>query len=417
MAGTRTRPGGSGTSGRGGKTGGGGRGNGPNGPNGPTDRPVTLAQVAQRAGVSPQTVSNALNSPELLAPLTLERVRRAISDLDYRPHQAARALRTRSSRLIGYGVTPTPDGVSGPVMEHFLRAFSRSANASGYRVILFTAPVGAEHEPDCYADLLKEQPVDGFVLTHTYRGDRRPAWLRQRGVPFVAFGRPWSAASGKSATSGTPVASAGDWVDVDGAHGTAAAVDHLVSLGHRRIAFLGWPKGSGVGDDRADGWRTAMRRHGLSIRGLRAYAVNEVDAAREAVAPLLRHGTGAGTTARRATRTASRTTAVVAASDTLALGCYRALLDDGRAPGRDVAVVGFDDSSAAALISPSLSSLRQPLAEVGRACTRLLLDRIKDPDGEPGQVLLNPELIVRESSGPAVGEGEGAGERVEEGGR
>ncbi|MFE2939134.1 LacI family DNA-binding transcriptional regulator [Streptomyces sp. NPDC059255] len=347
---------------------------------GHAERPPTLAQVAQRAGVSPQTVSNALNSPHLLAPLTLERVRRAIAELDYRPHQAARALRTRSSKLIGYGVHPTPDGVSGPVMDHFLHAFSRSANEAGYRVLLFTAPAGAEREPDCYAELLREQPVDGFVLTHTYRGDRRPDWLRRRAIPFVAFGRPWSTRP------------AGDWADVDGAHGTSAAVDHLVALGHRRIAFLGWPRGSGVGDDRAGGWRTAMRRHGLSARGLRAYAVNDVDAARDAVAPLLAAGT----------------TAVVAVSDTLALGCYRALLDSGRTPGRDVAVVGFDDSSAAALLTPGLSSLCQPLPEVGRACTRLLLARIKDPQGTPEQVLLPPELVVRESSAYGPGGG-GAG--------
>ncbi|MFJ7997222.1 LacI family DNA-binding transcriptional regulator [Streptomyces sp. NPDC096310] len=334
------------------------------------DRPPTLAQVAQRAGVSPQTVSNALNAPELLAPPTLERVRRAIAELDYRPHQAARALRTRSSKLIGYGVHPMTHGDSGPVMDHFLHAFSRSANEAGYRVLLFTAPAGAEHEPDCYAELLREQPVDGFVLTHTFRGDRRPDWLRGRGVPFVAFGRPWSARP------------AGDWVDVDGAHGTSAAVDHLVALGHRRIALLGWPKGSGVGDDRAGGWREAMRRHGLPVRGLRASAANEVGAARDAVAPLLSAGT----------------TAVVAVSDTLALGCYRALLESGRTPGRDVAVVGFDDSSAAGLLTPGLTSLRQPLPEVGRACTRLLLARIKEPRGAPEQVLLTPSLVVRESS-------------------
>ncbi|MFB6981808.1 LacI family DNA-binding transcriptional regulator [Streptomyces scopuliridis] len=334
------------------------------------DKPATLALVAQRAGVSPQTVSNALNSPDLLAPQTLERVQRAIAELDYRPHQAARSLRTRTSRLIGYGVQATPDGVSGPVMEHFLRAFSDSANEAGYRVLLFAAPADAADEPDCYAELLREQSVDAFVLSNTYRGDPRPGWLRKRDIPFVAFGRPWSTRS------------VGDWVDVDGAHGTAAAVDHLVALGHRRIAFLGWPRGSGVGDDRARGWRDAMRRHGLSIRDLRVTARDDVDAARDAVARLFPAGT----------------TAVVTASDTLALGCYRALRGSGHHPGRDVAVVGFDDSSAAALLSPSLSSLRQPLEEVGRACTRLLLTRIADPGGTTEHVLLAPELIVRESS-------------------
>ncbi|AXG77742.1 LacI family DNA-binding transcriptional regulator [Streptomyces paludis] len=338
------------------------------------DRPPTLALVAQRAGVSPQTVSNALNSPELLATETLERVRRAITELDYRPHQAARLLRTRSSLLIGYGVQPTPDGVARPVMEHFLHALSDSAHRAGYRVLLFAVPAAVKDEPDCYAELLRERSVDAFVIGNTYRGDPRPDWLRKRDIPFVSFGRPWAARE------------QGDWVDVDGAHGTGAAVDHLAALGHRRIAFLGWPRGSGTGDDRARGWREAMARHALPVRGLRAASRDDVEAAREAIGPLLDRGV----------------TAVVTASDTLALGCYRALLDSGRTPGRDVAVVGFDDSAAAAMLAPALSTVRQPLEEAGRSCTRLLLARIKDPAAEPEQVLLTPELVVRDSSGGGV---------------
>lgn len=336
---------------------------------GPRKGSVTLALVAQRAGVSVQTVSNALNSPGLLAPRTLKRVQEAISELDYRPHQAARSLRTRSSRLIGYGIQPQPNGLSTPVLDDFLHALSDSADKAGYRVLLFAAPIGADDEADRYDELLREHSVDAFVLSGTYRGDRRPGWLHKRGIPFVAFGRSWSARD------------TGDWVDVDGAHGTAAAVDHLVAAGHRQIAFLGWPRGSGVGDDRAQGWREAMRRHELPVRDLRVSSLNDVDAARDAVGRVL-----------------AKATAVVAASDTLALGCYRALRDSGRSPGQDVAVVGFDDSPAAGLLSPSLSSVRQPLEEVGRACTRQLMSRINDPQADPEHVLLTPELIVRESS-------------------
>ncbi len=340
---------------------------------GPGSGAATLAQVAQRAGVSRQTVSNALNTPQLLAPDTLVRVRRAVEELDYRPHQAARSLRTRSSRLIGYGVQPAPSGISTQVLDRFLHALSEAADQAGHRVLLFAAPAGTPDETDRYAELLRDHSVDGFVLSNTYRGDRRPVWLERQKIPFTAFGR-WSAGG------------IGDWVDVDGALGTGMAVDHLVGLGHRRIAFLGWPRGSGVGDDRARGWREAALRHGLPVRGLRLSTVDDVDAARDTVRPLF----------------PSRATAVVAASDTLALGCYRALRDAGLVPGRDVAVVGFDDSPAAGLLSPSLTSLHQPLEEVGRACTRLLLKRIKNPQAEPERLLLPPELVVRESSGTAV---------------
>ncbi|WP_329366702.1 LacI family DNA-binding transcriptional regulator [Streptomyces sp. NBC_00669] len=341
-------------------------------------KPVTLAMVAQRAGVSAQTVSNALNSPGLLAGETLERVRRAIADLDYRPSQAARSLRTRSSRLIGYGLAPTPPTISTFVADRFLHALSDSADRAGYRVLLFAAPFGTEDEQERYDQLVRDHSVDAFVLSNTHRGDRRPGWLAKWEIPYVAFGRSWAARD------------AGDWVDVDGAHGTSEAVDHLVAAGHRRIGLLGWPRGSGVGDDRARGWREAMERHDLPVRGLRRFAEDDAKAAQEAVAPLLDNGNGV--------------TAVVAVSDTLALGVYRALRERGRTPGTDVAVVGFDDSPAAALLSPSLSSLHQPLEEVGRACTRLLVNRIENPRADPQQLLLAPELVARESSAPHPGE-------------
>ncbi|KIF66529.1 transcriptional regulator [Streptomyces sp. AcH 505] len=334
--------------------------------------PVTLAMVAKRAGVSPQTVSNALNSPDLLRPETLDRVLRTIEEMGYRPHRAAQTLRTRSSKLIGYAIRPAP-GLSAPVMDRFLHALSQTADAAGYRILLFAWPADGEGGGlPGYEELIDQHSVDGFVLSGTDRGDRRQAWLEKRDVPFVGFGRMWS---------GRQV---GDWVDVDGASGTDAAVEHLVGLGHRRIAFLGWPRGSGVGDDRAEGWQRAMRRHGLPVRGRRAQSVDDIASAQAVAGPLIDGGA----------------TAVVAASDMLALGCYHALRERGAVPGRDVAVVGFDDSPTAALISPGLSTLAQPTEAVGRECVRLLLARMASPGRDPERVLLEPSLVVRDSTPP-----------------
>ncbi|MCZ7431351.1 LacI family DNA-binding transcriptional regulator [Streptomyces sp. WMMC1477] len=335
--------------------------------------PVTLATVARRAGVSPQTVSNAINSPDMLRPETLERVRHAIDAMGYRPSRAAQTLRTRSSKLIGYGIQPVP--ASSPVLDRFLHALSQAADEAGYRILLFAAPPGGP-TLEGYGELLDQHEVDGFVLSGTEHGDPRQAWLAKRGAPFVGFGRMWS---------GRQI---GDWVDVDGAFGTDAAVEHLVSLGHRRIAFLGWERGSSAaGDDRAEGWRRALRRHGLPVRGRRAQSVNDVDAARTAVKPLLDAGA----------------TAVVAASDMLALGCYQALRERGAVPGRDVAVFGFDDSPTAEILSPGLASVAQPLEDVGRECVRLLLARIAAPDAAPERLLLEPTLITRDSVCPPGG--------------
>ncbi|MEV7358464.1 MULTISPECIES: LacI family DNA-binding transcriptional regulator [unclassified Kitasatospora] len=333
-----------------------------------TGSAATLEMVAARAGVGRQTVSNAINSPELLRPQTLERVQRAIDELGYRPHRAAQALKTRASRLIGYGIRSSSTGVPTPVLDQFLHSLSEAADQAGYRVVLFAVAPG-DDELTSYQQLLDEHGADGFVLSGTDRGDRRQGWLHERGVPYVAFGRTWS---------GRDV---GDWVDVDGSAGTSAAVRHLAGLGHRKIGFLGWPKGSGVGDDRARGWQSAMRELGLPARGRRAESPDDQASATEAAERLL--ATGA--------------TAVVTASDTLALGWYQALRRDGRAPGPDAAVIGFDDSPVAPLLFPSLSSLAQPLDAVGRECMRLLLERLGDRHRPTEHVLLEPELVLRES--------------------
>ncbi|MFC4496517.1 LacI family DNA-binding transcriptional regulator [Streptomyces ovatisporus] len=332
---------------------------------------VTMAMVARRAGVSTQTVSNALNTPELLRPETLERVRRAVDEMGYRPHRAARSLRTRASRLIGFGIEPA--GPGNLVLDRFLHALSETADAAGYRLLLFAAGSG-QRELAAYEELLGEHGVDAFVLSNTAHGDPRQRWLDERGIPFVAFGRMWSEHD------------VGDWVDVDGAAGTEAAVNRLAAEGHRRIGFLGWPPGSGSGDDRAEGWRRALLAHGLEP-GHRADCLDDVGAAARAVQPLLDAGV----------------TAVVAASDTLALGCYRAVVNAGGTPGREVSVVGFDDSPAASFLSPGLSSVAQPLSDVGREAMRLVLARMSDPAKPPERVLLPPALVVRASLGPPFG--------------
>jgi DNA-binding LacI/PurR family transcriptional regulator len=333
-----------------------------------------MAMVARRAGVSTQTVSNALNTPELLRAETLERVRQAVDEMGYRPHRAARSLRTRASMLIGFGIEPTGPGTT-TVLDRFLHALSETADAAGYRLLLFAAGSGRQRGLGAYEELLSEHGVDAFVLSSTEHGDPRQAWLEERGIPFVAFGRMWSEQE------------IGDWVDVDGAAGTEAAVRRLVAEGHERIGFLGWPRGSGSGDDRAEGWERAMRSEGLDVAGRRVESVDDAGSAARAVQPLLDAGV----------------TAVVAASDTLALGCYRAVTNAGGTPGSDVSVVGFDDSSVAPLLSPGLASVAQPLGDVGREAMRLLLARMADPAKPPERVLLRPALVVRASLGAASG--------------
>ena len=333
------------------------------------ERP-TLMTVAHAAGVSRQTVSNVLNAPDRVQALTRDRVQSVIDELGYRPSLAARQLRTRRSRTLGLRMEPERDGINGTVLDRFLHAVVACAQESGYRVLLYVADDDTA-ETHAHAELLDTAQVDAFVLTSTHHGDPRTAWLTGRGVAFSVFGRPW----------GEP-APVHAWVDVDGAAGTRAATEHLLANGHRRIAFVGWPPGSGVGDDRRAGWRQALVAEGLDPA---AHDVPEqrcpdgVDAGEQAARSLL-----SGATA---------PTALVCASDSLALGA----LPLARAAG--CAVVGFDDTPVAAAVG--LSSVRQPLAEAARAALGHVLDELETP-GRPPQVdLLAPELVVRaSSSGP-----------------
>lgn len=331
--------------------------------------PPTLADVAAVAGVSPQTVSNALNTPGLLRPDTLARVRTAVAELGYTPNRAARNLRTRSSDVVGLQVTPAREGTAEATPDRFVHTLVESCRSAGLHVLLF-AP-----DPDDpvrgYDELVRSTAVDAFVVTETFRSNPQATWLAEHGIPFVAFGRPWEPAHEHT------------WVDVHGAAGTRAATRHLVERGHRRIAWVGWHRGSRLGDDRREGWKQEMAAHGFSRAGLGARVEDSVASGREAATVLL------GEVA---------PTAFVCASDTLAMGVLHALADRGLAPGRDVAVVGYDDSQAAHVVPGGLTTVRQPLEEVAVEVVRGLRGVLARSRQVREGVLLEPTLVVRGSS-------------------
>lgn len=338
----------------------------------------TLESVAREAAVSRQTVSNVLHAPHLVSDKTRQRVEAVITRTGYRPVRAAQTLRTRRSFLIAVGLNAAAaqDRVPedrGHLLHGFLQALTESAQLRGYRILLFTAGID-DAEIGSYEGLLGEYDLDGFVLTGTHAGDKRTAWLERRAIPFVTFGRPWGAAASHS------------WVDVDGASGTRAATRHLIGLGHRSIAFLGWPEGSGSGEDRLAGWAAACREAALPTGALVLRMQNSFAAGRSACAELL--------------LAESPPTAFVCVSDVIALGAWSELTARGLLPaGNRPAVIGFDDSAAAALVG--LTSVRQPLAGVASACLDCL-QKLQAPPGAseaaPDMVLLQPELILRRSA-------------------
>ncbi|MDP4506821.1 LacI family DNA-binding transcriptional regulator [Nonomuraea turcica] len=351
---------------------------------------VTIMDVARAAGVSRQTVSNTLNSPEVVREETRRHVLDVIERLGYRANQAARQMRTGRSRLIAIRIDPGGDGISGSVLDTFLHGLTESAARAGYRVLLYTA-ADDRSEIAAFEDLLGSYEPDAFVLTATHHDDLRTSWLLERGLPFVAFGRPWSDLPGARHP----------WVDVDGAAGTEAATRRLLAAGHRRIGFIGWPPGSGVGDDRRAGWARTMAQHGPAPDGRgRASAdatapdgrsTASADAmALEGLSRAVEDGVESGERAARDLLAADPgVTALVCASDSLALGALNT-------PGRRVAVIGFDDTPAAR--AAGLTSVRQPLAEAAAACVELLTRTLGHAAAPAEHVLLEPSLTVRRSA-------------------
>ncbi len=324
----------------------------------PDGRP-TLMSLARELGLSRQTISNVLNKPEVVTEATRLRVLAAIEATGYRPSAAARALRTQRSMAIALRLYPVGDGVNGALMDRFIHRVTEYAQQRGYRVSLFSAS-GAEEEVRLLSELHHDLSIDAAVLTDTFADDPRPGLLARRGIPFVAFGRPWGEADATHS-----------WVDVDGRAGTLAATTHLRSLGHERIGYIG-PAASGTSQDRREGWREGLEGSGLDPQAWQCPVVHDsaragADAAREL------HGRGA--------------TALVCGSDALAFGAVTAL----HRGGADVPVIGFDDTPVARALG--ISSIAQPIEAAAQRLIEVLLGLIA---GQPGaQVLLEPRLVLR----------------------
>jgi DNA-binding LacI/PurR family transcriptional regulator len=332
--------------------------------------PPTLADVAERAGVSRQTVSNAVNNPDLLREDTLVRVQEAIAELGYLPNRAARNLRTRASHLIGMRINAAEEGTANTLMDRFVHSLVETSREAGYHVLLFS---GDHKDPLAgYDDLRRSTAVDAFVVTDTYLGNPQAAWLNEQRTPFVAFGRPWDDPGARH-----------PWVDVDGAAGTDMAASHLIDKGHERIAWIGWRKESLLGEERRSGWSRALRSRGMSTTGLASRVEDTVASGREASAVLLDE---------------AKPTAFVCASDTLAMGVLHTLAERGLKPGQDIAVTGFDDSQVAQVVPPGLTSVRQPLEEVAIELVKALESLLGASPGPHEGVLLAPTLTLRGSS-------------------
>ncbi|MGF1647845.1 MAG: LacI family DNA-binding transcriptional regulator [Kineosporiaceae bacterium] len=325
----------------------------------------TLDTVARLAGVSRQTVSNVLHRPERVRPTTRQRVLDVVAQIGYRPSAPARQLAMRRATAVAVPAhRPQPEGVSGLLLDAFLHALAEHSREAGTHVVLYPGSQDDDQEVAVLEDLLGTGAAGGVVLTGVHADDGRSAWLARRGTPLCTFGRPWG--TGGSATH--------DWVDVDGAGGSAQAVGHLATRGRRRVGFLGWPVGSGAGDDRRHGWARESARLGVAAPDMDLACEDVADAAQAAVSARL--------------ASPDPPDALVCASDTLALGAWRACRDLPDGPE----VVGYDATPVTAALG--IASVAQPVAETAHRCLELVRARMAGATGPPVGVLLPPRLVL-----------------------
>lgn len=334
-------------------------------------RGVTLDQVATVAGVSRATVSRVVNGNPKVGGDAKRQVERAIARLGYIPNPAARSLVTRRSDSIGV-VIPEPPGMlfGDPFFPRLLRGVSAELSARRLQLVLLMPQSGEEERR--LERYLTAGHVDGALLVSLHGNDDLPEALARRGVPVVVGGRP-------------PSGAAVSYVDVDNVEGARTAVAHLVEAGRQIVATIAGPADMAAGVDRLQGYRLAIEEAGRSR-----------DVGLEVAGDFTQQG---GANAMRRLLDANPgIDGVFAASDLMAAGAIQVLRAAGRRVPEDIAVVGFDDSSIAAMTEPPLTSVKQPIEEMGREMVRLLLEHASHPGSVPRKVILATQLVRRRSS-------------------
>jgi len=322
-----------------------------------------LEDVAERAGVSHQTVSRVINNHPNVSVSTRGKVEAAIAELGYRRNTAARSLVTRRSQTIG--VLGSEMSQYGPA--NTLLGVEQAARDAGYFVsIAALREVSREAILDATMHFL-DQSVDGIVVIVPHSETLAALAEVALGLPVVAVGT-----QGNETVSG---------VMVDQLRGTELAVRHLIEQGHRRIGHIAGPQDWIDGVARAEGWRSALQSAGLD-------------------ADLLVEGdwsAGSGYEIGRKLALNRTATALFVGNDQMALGLLRAFNEAGVRVPEDVSVVGFDDQPESGYFSPPLTTVRQDFEELGRRCMDIMLTAINEGEG-PGSTVVEPELVVRKST-------------------
>ncbi len=336
---------------------------------GRSTEPVTIYEVAREAGVSTATVSRVINDRRHVREATRRKVEEAMTRLGYVANRQARGLASGRSKVIGLLVYE----LGSSYFNQLIRGIDAAVTGIGYDLMLYTTHARREREAQHAAELASG-PVDGLIIVLAVDIMSYVDRLHRQRMPFVLLDY-------DSDTGGTTFITAAN------RQGTREAVDHLIGLGHRRIGFITGTPGTSSARERLAGYRASLRRANIEhdprlvVKGdfleERGY---------EAMKQLL--------------SLEDRPTAVFTSADTAAFGALQAIREAGLRVPHDISIVGFDDIPEASLVTPALTTVRQPLREMGATAVRLLQRLMDEPDATPRRTELATELIVRDSSGP-----------------
>jgi len=336
---------------------------------------VTLKDISKATGKSITTVSRALNDYDDVSAETKALVARVAKELGYTPNTWAQRLQKQHTETIGLIIPTFGPRFSDPFFSELLAGIGNRAAQFGYDMLVSTRAPG-EEEKTAYLAAINGRRVDGFVLVRTRREDARIALLQESQFPFVAFGR---------------VEEKLDFpfVDEDGTYGMKLVTRHLVELGHTRIACLAPPPELMFAHYRLQGFKVGLAEAGL-----------QADDSLILTGDLTQRG--GYEQASKLLDLPSPPTAIAACNDLMAFGAMSAAQDRGLVVGKDIAITGFDDIPMSEYAHPSLTTLHQPLYEIGGMVCEMLIQLILGEQLDEKYILLKPELMVRQSSGLSV---------------
>jgi len=330
---------------------------------------ITLAEVAKRAGVSTATVSMVLRNRGRISQATRERVLKALDESGYVYNQTAANLRNRSSNQVGLLL----HDITNPFYGEMTAGLSHEMERHELLLFLANSEESCERQQK-FVDSLMRNNACGMVLCAARETPRAFfEALKRRNIPAIMVVRP-------------PDDPGFDFVGTDNFLGTQMATAHLLKLGHRHIAFIGGSQRSGTRAQRIGGFTSKLLENGIAPKAewLVTAEASQSDGSRVAEKLFNQY---------------PQITAAVCYQDIVALGVMQALRKLGREPGRDFALVGFDDISEAALVQPALTTVSVAAKEIGRKAGELLFSRIQGNEEPPKSIILPPALVVRESCG------------------